>query len=334
MTGFSTLADLRRHCQQLPSPDLDAVAAVRARQAQLTKPLGSLGRLEALVAWLAAWQRREMPRLDRVEVVIFAGNHGVTANGVSPFPASVTAQMVANFAAGGAAINQLATLAGAQFRVVPLSLNQPTRNFVEAEAMDEAAFMDAVHIGYESVSPGDDLFCPGEMGIGNTSSAAAVAGALFGGGASWVGRGTGLDDAGLARKQQLIAAALAHHAHVQDPLEILRVFGGRELAALLGAVISARHKGVPVLLDGFVCAAAVAPWAKLVPGALDHIQAAHVSAEAAHRRLLETLQLDPLLDLGMRLGEGSGAAVAIGVVRAALACHSGMATFAEAGVDP
>jgi nicotinate-nucleotide--dimethylbenzimidazole phosphoribosyltransferase len=171
------------------------------------------------------------------------------------------------------------------------------------------------------------------MGIGNTSSAAAIAGALFGGGGNWAGRGTGLDDAGLARKQQLIAAALAYHANVRDPLEILRVFGGREIAALFGAILSARHKNIPVLLDGFVCSAAVAPWAQLAPGALDHLQAAHVSAEAAHRRLLDALQLEPLLDLGMRLGEASGAAVAIGVLRAALACHSGMATFGEAGIE-
>jgi nicotinate-nucleotide--dimethylbenzimidazole phosphoribosyltransferase len=334
MTGFSSLDDVRQLCLQLPAPDMEAVAAVRARQAQLTKPAGSLGRLETLVAWLAAWQRREMPVLERVEVVIFAGNHGVTACGVSPFPASVTAQMVANFAAGGAAINQLARVVGAQLRVVPLSLDRPTRNFVEAEAMDAAEFLDAVRIGYESVEPGTDLFCPGEMGIGNTSAAAAVAGALFGGVESWAGRGTGLNDAGLARKRQLIAAALAQHAAVRDPLEILRVFGGRELAAILGAVLSARHKGVPVLLDGFVCSAAVAPLAKLSQSALDHTQAGHVSAEASHRRLLQTLRLEPLLDLGMRLGEGSGAAVAIGVLRAALACHTGMATFAEAGVEP
>jgi len=332
MTAFSSLADLRHLCQTLPPPDLDAAAAVRVRQAQLTKPAGSLGRLESLVAWLAAWQRREMPRLDRVEVIIFAGNHGVTTCGVSPFPASVTAQMVANFEAGGAAINQLARVAGAKLRVCPLSLDQPTRNFVEAEAMDEAEFLDAVRIGYDSVDHGVDLLCPGEMGIGNTSSAAAVAGALFGGAESWAGRGTGLDDAGLARKQQLIAAALDQHASVRDPLDILRVFGGRELAAIFGAVLSARQKSVPVLLDGFVCTAAVAPWAQIAAAALDHVQAAHVSAEAAHRRLLETLRLEPLLDLGMRLGEASGAAVAIGVLRAALACHTGMATFAEAGV--
>jgi nicotinate-nucleotide--dimethylbenzimidazole phosphoribosyltransferase len=332
MTAFSSLADLRQLCQELPAPDLDAASAVRARQAQLTKPAGSLGRLESLVAWLAAWQRREMPRLERVEVIIFAGNHGVTTCGVSPFPASVTRQMVANFEAGGAAINQLADLAGAKLRVFPLSLDQPTRNFVEAEAMDEAEFLDAIRIGYDSVESGVDLLCPGEMGIGNTSSAAAVAGALFGGAESWAGRGTGLDDAGLARKQQLIAAALDQHSRVRDPLEILRVFGGRELAAIFGAVVAARQKGVPVLLDGFVCAASVAPWTQMAAGALDHVQAAHVSAEAAHRRLLQTLRLDPLLDLGMRLGEGSGAAVAIGLFRAALACHTGMATFSEAGV--
>jgi nicotinate-nucleotide--dimethylbenzimidazole phosphoribosyltransferase len=330
MNTFSSLTALDDACQTLPAPDNAAAAAVRERQAQLTKPPGSLGRLEDLVAWLAAWQRREMPRLDAVDVLIFAGNHGVTAAGVSPFPASVTAQMVANFKAGGAAINQLAHLAGARLRVVPLLLDQPTRNFVEAEAMDAAAFLDAVNTGYAAVAPEVDLLVPGEMGIGNTTAAAAIAAALFGG--AWAGRGTGLDDAGVAHKQQVIAAALARHAAVRAPLEVLRVFGGRELAAIFGAVLAARHRNIPLLLDGFVATAAAAPLALLAPGGLDHVQAGHVSAEGAHRRLLETLRLSPLLDLGMRLGEGSGAAVAIGIVRAALACHTGMATFAEAGI--
>ncbi len=205
--------------------------------------------------------------------------------------------------------------------------------------MDEAAFLQAVSAGYQAVEPGTDLLCLGEMGIGNTTAGAAIAAGLFGagpfgsGGARWAGRGTGVDDAGLARKIAAIDAGLARHAaSLDDPLRIAAALGGRELAAILGATLAARHQAVPVLLDGFVCTAAAAPLARLTAGALDHTVSAHVSAEAGHRALLEALGMAPLLDLGMRLGEGSGAALAILLLRAALACHQGMATFAQAGV--
>jgi nicotinate-nucleotide--dimethylbenzimidazole phosphoribosyltransferase len=332
MPAFPSLDALRAACATLPEGDAAAEAAVQARQAQLTKPAGSLGRLEALVAWLARWQGRAMPRLERVEVLVFAGNHGVVAQGVSPFPAAVTAQMVANFAHGGAAINQLAAAAGARLRVVPLALERPTADITEAPAMTEAEFLEAVRTGAEAVPPGTDLLCLGEMGIGNTTVAAALAAALFGGdGGAWAGRGTGLDDAGLLRKRMVVDAALHRHA-TADPLEAARCLGGRELAAILGATLAARQHGTPVLLDGFVCTAAAAPLARLHSLGLAHAQVAHVSAEAGHRRLLQALGMPPLLDLGMRLGEASGAALAVPLLRAALACHAGMATFAEAGV--
>ena len=331
---FSSLEKLRAACLDLPSGDLKAAAVAAERQGQLTKPPGSLGRLEDVVVWLARWQGRSMPRLDRVDILVFAGNHGVTAQGVSAYPAEVTAQMVANFSAGGAAINQLARTVGANLHVVPLALEQPTADFTQALAMNEDAFLTAVDTGYEAVSAGADLVCLGEMGIGNTTAAAAIAAALFGGGgARWAGRGTGVDEEGLARKRSAIDTGLARHAALlRDPLSSAAAFGGRELAAILGAALAARHRRIPVLLDGFVCVAAVAPLAKLRADALDHTLAAHVSAEAAHRMLLGELHLAPLLDLGMRLGEGSGAAVGVSVLRAALACHAGMATFAEAGV--
>jgi nicotinate-nucleotide--dimethylbenzimidazole phosphoribosyltransferase len=330
--AFPSLDALRAACATLPEGDAAAEAAVRDRQAQLTKPAGSLGRLEALVAWLARWQGRAMPRLERVEVLVFAGNHGVVAQGVSPFPAAVTAQMVANFAHGGAAINQLADTAGAALRVVPLVLEQPTADITQAPAMTETEFLEAVRTGAEAVPPEADLLCLGEMGIGNTTVAAALAAALFGGdGAAWAGRGTGLDDAGLFRKRAAVDAALHRHA-AADPLEAARRLGGRELAAILGATLAARQHGIPVLLDGFVCTAAAAPLARLHPLGLAHAEVAHVSAEAGHRRLLQALDMPPLLDLGMRLGEASGAALAVPLLRAALACHAGMATFAEAGV--
>ncbi len=307
---------------------------MQARQQTLTKPPGSLGRLEQLAAWLGRWQGRAMPRLDRVEVIVFAGNHGVVARGVSPYPPAVTGQMVANFSAGGAAINQLADLAQAKLRVIPIELDAPTADFTVVPAMDEAEFLRAVSAGYEAVEPGIDLLCLGEMGIGNTSAGAALAAALFGGdGARWAGRGTGVDDAGLARKIGAIDAGLARHAGLlHDPLLVAAALGGRELAAILGATLAARHRAIPVLLDGFVCTAAAAPLARLAAGGLDHATIAHVSAEAGHRGLVDALGMVPLLDLGMRLGEASGAAVAVLLLRAALVCHQGMATFAQAGV--
>ncbi len=334
MTRFASLSELRAACLQLPAGHGAVAATVAAREAALTKPPGSLGRLEEIVAWLARWQGRSRPCLEHVAILVFAGNHGVVAQGVSAYPAEVTAQMVANFTAGGAAINQLARTAAARLHVTPLALDHPTTDFTVGAAMDEATFLAAVAAGYDAVPPRADAVCLGEMGIGNTTAAAAVAAALYaGGGARWAGRGTGVDDRGLARKRAVIDRALARHAAVlDDPLAVARVLGGRELAAILGAALAARRQRIPVLLDGFVCTAAVAPLARLRGDALDHAMAAHVSAEAGHRALLNELGLRPLLDLGMRLGEGSGAAIAVLVLRAALACHIGMATFAEAGV--
>jgi nicotinate-nucleotide--dimethylbenzimidazole phosphoribosyltransferase len=243
--------------------------------------------------------------------------------------------MVANFAAGGAAINQLARVAGASLRVIPLSLDEPTADFTLMPAMDKAAFLAAVSAGYDAVSPRADLVCLGEMGIGNTTAAAALAAALFGGGgARWAGRGTGIDDVALARKRAVIDRALSRHAAAtRDPLMAAAALGGRELAAILGATLAARRQRIPVLLDGFVCTVAVAPLARLRADTLAHVMAAHVTAEAAHAALLDMLGLEPLLDLGLRLGEGSGAALAVSILRAALACHTGMATFDEAGMS-
>jgi nicotinate-nucleotide--dimethylbenzimidazole phosphoribosyltransferase len=332
---FKSFDELRATCQDLPAGDDRAAAAVAARQDTLTKPLGSLGRLETIVAWLARWQGRDMPRLDKVKVVVFAGSHGVTAQGVSAFPSEVTAQMVANFAGGGAAINQIAWVAGAELDVIPLEIDRPTGDFTQVPAMSEVEFLDAVSIGHASVAGDLDLVCFGEMGIGNTTTAAAIAAALFGGAAErWTGRGTGVDDAGLQRKIAAIEKALKLHAEILgDPLKAAAAVGGRELAAILGATLAARQLGIPVLLDGFVSTAAGAPLAKLHPAGLAHALAGHVSAEAGHRGLLAALELPPLLEMGMRLGEGSGACLAVNIVRSALACHTGMASFAEAGVS-
>jgi nicotinate-nucleotide--dimethylbenzimidazole phosphoribosyltransferase len=335
MTTFASFADLRSACLDLPSGHPAASLAVAQREDTLIKPPKSLGRLEELAAFLAHWQGHAPPRLDRTEVLVFAGNHGVTAQGVSAYPSEVTVQMVANFSHGGAAINQLARTAGADLRVIPLTLDQPTADFTGKPAMSEGEFLAAVAAGYGAVPPQSDLICLGEMGIGNTTAASAIAAALFGGGgARWAGRGTGVDDRGLAKKREVIDRALDRHAGLlDDPLRIAAALGGRELAAILGATLAARRHNIPVLLDGFVCTAAVSPLYKLRADTLAHALAAHVSAEAGHRALLDELKLRPLLDLNMRLGEASGAATALLILRAALACHTGMATFAEGGVS-
>src|SRR6195952_5004480 len=328
---FNSPDDIRSFCRDLPAGDAHAAEAAALRQQNLTKPPGSLGRLEELAIWLARWQGDATPRLDRVTIAVFAGNHGIAGRGVSAYPPEVTAQMVANFAAGGAAINQIATLAGVELRVVPLELERPTRDFTLAAAMDTEEFLDAVNTGYRAVADDCDLLVVGEMGIANTTVAATLCAALLGGGA---GRGTGVDDDGLSRKRAAIEAALKFHERILgDPLAVAAALGGRELAAISGAVLAARQRGVPVLLDGFVATAAVLPLARLANSMLDHCRAGHVSAESGHRDLLRELRLDPLLDLHMRLGEASGAAVAVLLLRAALACHNGMSTFAEAGVS-
>ncbi|MCC7321856.1 MAG: nicotinate-nucleotide--dimethylbenzimidazole phosphoribosyltransferase [Rubellimicrobium sp.] len=332
---FSTLAEFRDLLAAAPAEDAAARAAAGARNARLTKPPAALGRLEDLALWYAGWRGEARPGLERPQVIVFAGNHGVVAQGVSAFPSEVTVQMVANFAAGGAAINQLARTFGASLSVHPLELDRPTADFTRGPAMSEAECAAALAAGWEAVDPAADLLVTGEMGIGNTTSAAALALALFGGDAAdWVGRGTGVDDAGLARKRAAVGAGLAANPQAaRDPLLALAALGGREIAAMAGAIAGARARRIPVILDGFICTAAAAVLHRAAPGALDHAVAGHASAEAGHAGLLAQLGKEPLLRLGMRLGEGSGAALAIGVLRGAIACHSGMATFDEAGVS-
>lgn len=333
MTAFADVAAFDAALRALPTADEVSRNAAAARQAQLTKPAGSLGRLEEIAIFLAGWQGAERPRIERGRAVVFAGNHGVTAHGVSAFPAAVTAQMVANFALGGAAINALAGAAGLALDVVPLDLDRPTEDFTQAAAMSEEECLRALNAGAAAIGDAD-LLVLGEMGIGNSTSAAALAAASFGGAAAdWVGPGTGIDAAAIARKVRVVEAGLARHAGALDsPFQTLRRLGGREIAAIAGALLAARLARVPVVLDGFIASVAVAPMAQAVPGIVDHVLAGHCSAEPGHKRLLDRLGLRPLLTLDMRLGEGSGAAVAVGVIRAALAAHNGMATFAEAGV--
>ena len=332
---FSSLAEFRALLSAAPSLDSEAKAGAEERNGQLTKPPGALGRLEDLAIWYASWRANPRPSIENPQVIIFAGNHGVCARGVSAFPPEVTVQMVANFEPGGAAINQLSKAFGADMSVVSLSLDTPTAEFTTAPAMTEDEVVDALVAGWTAVKDTSDLLVVGEMGIGNTTAAAAVAAALFGGDAAdWTGRGTGVDDEGLNRKTSAVADGLALHADViADPLEALRCLGGRELAAMAGAIARARNLRIPVILDGFICTASAAALECAVVGSLDHTVAGHVSAEGAHAKLLAHLKKAPLLNLGLSLGEGSGAALAIGVLKGAIACHSGMLTFAEAGVS-
>ncbi len=332
---LASLGELRALIASLPGGDEAAAEAAAARETLLTKPAGALGRLEELSVWLARWQGRHPPRVDRPRVAVFAGNHGVAARGVSAYPPAVTAQMVQNFIAGGAAINQLCKAVDADLRVYEMALEHPTRDFTEGPALSDEECARAAAYGMMAVESGVDLLCLGEMGIANTTSAAALCHALYGDtAADWVGPGTGAEGATLARKVEAVVAGVARNrAAMTDPFEILRCVGGHELAAIAGAVLAARLAHVPVVLDGYASTAAAAIIHAARPDALDHCIVAHCSAEPGHARLLKRLGKRPVLDLGMRLGEGSGAALAVGILRAAVACHTGMATFEEARVS-
>jgi len=330
---FSTLSEFRDVLAAGPAIDGAALTAAADRNSQLTKPPGALGRLEDIAIWYAGWRGNPRPAITAPQIIIFAGNHGICAQGVSAFPTEVTAQMVANFAHGGAAINQLSKSVGARLDVHALELDRPTADFTIAPAMTTADLVTALQTGWNAVDPSTDLLVTGEMGIGNTTAASAVAAAVLGGDpAGWTGRGTGIDDAGLARKIEVVARGLTLH-DTRDPLDALRCLGGREVAAMAGAIAAARSLRIPVILDGFICTAAAAVLFKTTDGALDHTIAGHLSDEGAHMQMLDAIGKAPLLSLGLRLGEGSGGALAIGIVKAAIACHSGMSTFAEAGVS-
>lgn len=321
--------------RDLPVGSLEAVQAVRKHDAQLTKPAGSLGQMEQLVEFLARWQEKPHPTLNNPMIAIFAGNHGVAAQNVSAFPAEVTAQMVANFTDGGAAISQIAKLHELNLRVFELALELPTGDISQNAAMDERTCAATIAYGMEAIAGEPDLLCIGEMGIANTTVAAAIYAALFGGtGADWVGAGTGMDSQGMAHKAKIVDLALAQNKDaIGDPLKILTQLGGREFAAMLGAIVAARHHKIPVVIDGFVATAAAAIAHALNPEILDHCIFAHISDEKAHSMALKNMNKTALLDLGLRLGEGSGAALAAVLVKTALFTHQNMATFEQASVS-
>lgn len=335
MSFFPTRAAFAQTLAALPGPHEAAIEAARERQSQLTKPAGSLGRLEDIAIFMAGWQNRTIPAIDKGRTAIFAGNHGFMVHGVSAFPVSVTQAMVANYGAGGAAINALAGFAGMDLTIVPLELDRPTVDFTQGPAMSEEECLAALNAGAAAVTPDLDLLTVGEMGIGNTASASALCAHSLGGSAAhWVGPGSGLDPEGVARKAAVVGQALALHADApRDAFETLRRLGGREVAAMAGATLAARAQRIPVVLDGFINCAALVPLFVDNPAIVDHCLAGHCSAEPGHVRILETFGLSPLLSLGLRLGEGSGAALAVPIIRAALAAHAQMATFADAGVE-
>jgi nicotinate-nucleotide--dimethylbenzimidazole phosphoribosyltransferase len=339
----------------LPAVGVAIEAAARARQLQLTKPPGSLGRLEDLACWFAARLKNPVPPMPQCEVFVFAGDHGVAARGVSAFPQAVTGQMVANFARGGAAINVLASQEGCRIEVVDVGVasDEPpppgvrnervragTRDLAETAAMTADELNAALAVGARcaraAVERGTRLIIAGDMGIANSTAAACLICAFTGATPeSVVGRGTGVDDAGLIRKREVVHLALARVAETgfRDASRTLAELGGLEIAAIAGLYLESARLGVPVMLDGYISTAAALAAAAIEPGVTNWMLASHRSAEAGHRFALEKLQLEPLVDMRMRLGEGTGAALVLPLVRAALALHSRMATFGEAGVS-
>lgn len=323
-------------------PDAKARAEAEARQAVLTKPAGSLGRLETVACDFAAWQGTALPTLDAVTIRIFAADHGVAATGVSAYPQAVTQQMVFNFEAGGAAISVLADEIGADFGVVNLGTVEPTgdmthwlaagtADFTREPAMTHDQLAGALTSGATQAS--GQLFIGGEMGIGNTTSASAIIAALVElDPAAAVGPGTGVDGEALRHKISVVSAGLERHP-AREPLDVLRCLGGFEIAALTGAYIAAAQRGIPSLVDGFICTAAALVACRINPTVRPWLMFGHRSAEPGHAAVLADLAAEPLLDLGLRLGEGSGAALAVSLLRSALALHSGMATFEQAAVD-
>ncbi|WP_455480136.1 nicotinate-nucleotide--dimethylbenzimidazole phosphoribosyltransferase [Bartonella sp. B23] len=327
--SVSPFDDFRALLTNLPVSDAFSVNLAKKRQEKLTKVEGALGKLGDIAVWYAGWRGTEKPIVKRPLVAIFSGNHGVTEENVTPFPQSMTQKMVQNFASGGAAINQICIAYDLGLKIFDLALEYPTMNIAKDAAMDERSAAATMAFGMESIAGGTDLLCIGEMGIGNTTIASALCLALFGGEVEeWTGNGMGSEEEFYQRKIAVVKTAVSlHEDHFNDPFEIMRRLGGREIAAMVGAILAARMEKVPVILDGFVATAAAAVLYKMHPRALDHTLVGHVSSESAHRKLLKKIGKEPLLDLKMRLGEGTGAAMAAGIVKAAILTHTKMAIF-------
>ena len=326
---MTRLHDLLR---DLPTADAASAAAVHERAAQILRPSGALAWLDELAEWIAGWQRTDRPRVERPVGLIFAADHGVAAaEAVSAYPVDVTAAMFDAYRHGRSTISAFARQVGATVVAVDVGIGNPTHDIRYAAALDAARFDEIVDVAVAAVERLDgDLLVVGEMGIGNTTPSAAISAALAGGEtAAWVGRGTGVDDAGLHRKRVAVQQAVRRIAGVTDPIEVLREVGGAELVAIAAAVVAARHRSLPVVLDGYVVTSSVLPLVMIDARALDHCIVGHCSAEPGHRRLLEKIGKRPLLDLDMRLGEGSGAMAAVPLVAMACAGITEVPTFAE-----
>jgi nicotinate-nucleotide--dimethylbenzimidazole phosphoribosyltransferase len=315
----------------MPAGDREAATTVRARAAEILRPAGALARLDEVAAWVAEWQLSPTPAVRKPAALIFASDHGVATAGISKYPADVTAAMLAAYRAGKSTINAFAAVAGATVEAIDVGVGRPTGDIRVESAMSPERFDEAVSAGRQAVEGLDaDLLVLGEMGIGNTTAAAAVVAALAGGdSADWVGRGTGVDDDGLSRKRDAVRMAVERIAGVVDPLEVLREVGGAEIVAMSAAIVAARHRRLPVMLDGYVVTASALPLARTRSDALDHCLVGHCSAEPGHRLLLQQLGMRPLLDLDMRLGEGSGAMAAVPLVAMACAGITDVPTFGE-----
>jgi nicotinate-nucleotide--dimethylbenzimidazole phosphoribosyltransferase len=327
--------EIARLLQDLPSPDEAAAGAVRDRASQVLRPTGALARMDDVAVWLAGWQRSARPAVEAPAVAVFVADHGVAAEGVSAYPAEVTEAMLRALQGGAATASVMAKAIGARISVHDVGVGDPSGNLLQEPALDEDRFHRCFEAGRGAVAElNTDLLVLGEMGIANTTAAAAICAALFGGPAEeWTGLGTGIDEATYARKVEVVDAARRRVGDDVDPIEVLRQLGGAELAAIAGAAVEARLRSIPVILDGFVVTAAVAPLEVARPGALDHCLAGHCSGESGHRLLLDKLGRVPLLDLGLRLGEGSGALAAVPLVRLAVACVTEVATFEEWGLE-
>lgn len=324
---------LSRLLANLPGPDTVSAASVAERAANTLRPPGAFARLDEVAAWLAGWQWRTAPRVERPHIAVFGADHGVMEDAVSAFPAEVTGAMVAAMRQGVATVNALADQVGASFSFHDAGVGQPTANIRIADAMTPAEFDEAARVGVAAVEDVDaDLLVFGEVGIGNTTAAAAVSAALLGGPpAAWVGPGTGVGGDALTNKQRVVEAAV-HRVGAVEPLEVLRCLGGKEIVAMAAATLAARHRGIPVLLDGFIATSALVPLHTAEPASLDHVRAGHTSAEPGHVRQLAALGMDPLLTLDLRLGEGTGALAAIPVLQVACAAVIDVATFEEFGL--
>lgn len=326
----SLLADLLR---DLPEPDVTAAAEVAARGAANLRPGGAFARLEQTAAWLAGWQGTTEPRVERPRVIVFGADHGVTVEGVSAYPAAVTSLMVDALDREVATVSALARQVGAELDFVDVGVGAPTANIRTDDAMTPDEFDAAVEAGVDAVDRIDaDLLVVGEIGIGNTTPAAAVTAAVLGGEPGhWAGPGTGVSGSSLDDKRNVVTDAV-HRVGPVEPIEALRRLGGKELAAMAGATVAARRRRLPMLLDGFIATASVVPLERAGAGALDHCLAGHSSAEPGHARQLEAIDKEPLLRLDLRLGEGSGAVLAIPIVQSACAAVIDVATRAEFGI--